>query len=123
MFAYSLTVGVASELPRFTPDKVRLRPPVVGPFSRLDCVMTGASYVNRYVVVPTRLDTVRLAASEDLPEAGGPWHLTDDSDFQEAVRQAVEPMEAVSVGLTEAKLYPVRVIDAPPVAAMFHFLK
>jgi len=56
------TVGVASTLLKLKPATVMVRPPVVGPFTGLVEVVTGASKV-RPRIVPVTVPTIELTVN------------------------------------------------------------
>jgi hypothetical protein len=87
------------------PSSVREAPLELGLFIARLWVITGASYVNCDLTVPTTADTV-MTTWFPFPDAGGTVHSTEVSVYHVEVAQTVDEMLIVGVASNCAKLKP-----------------
>ena len=83
-------VGVASSLPKFTPENVMVPPPLSTVLDLSNALTTGASNVRVPTLVPTTADSV---IESDLlgPKPLRAWHTTAVEDTQTLLAHEVDP--------------------------------
>jgi hypothetical protein len=108
----SITVDVASKLPKLSPDTVTDAPPLCGEFS-LASDSTGASKLSPEVWVPTATPTVTLYSTSAVVTLVS-RQASDVADDHAVVAQAASPTAAVAVNCSPPKLSPTAVTDDCP---------
>jgi hypothetical protein len=106
--------GVASTVPKLSPDSVSETPALVAAFTGRTLVAKGASNVSAASCVPTEALTVTRATAKPPLPAGGVKHCTDVPVVQAVVMHSVLAIAAVAVRSSAPKDTPNIVRRMPP---------